>query len=189
MSSVAVLFAREDSIYKVMPECDVWDKTRDARNWPGGNSVIAHPPCRLWGRLRAFANFVPGEKELAVWAVERVHQWGGVLEHPAGSKLWEYCNLPRPGSRDKWDGWTAAIPQFWFGHKAEKASWFYIVGCAPRELPQVPLVLGEPAYVVQTRKRIDYRPHIPKADRDRTPRDAALWLISIAQIAARNLRA
>jgi hypothetical protein len=33
---VAVLFARKDSIYKTMPECDVWDIERDAREWPGG---------------------------------------------------------------------------------------------------------------------------------------------------------
>ena len=29
--TVAVLFARSDSIYKSMPECDVWDIERDAR--------------------------------------------------------------------------------------------------------------------------------------------------------------
>lgn len=30
---IAVLFARADSIYKTLPECDVWDATRDARKW------------------------------------------------------------------------------------------------------------------------------------------------------------
>lgn len=185
---VAVLFAREDSIYKLMPECDVWDRIRDARNFPGGTSVIAHPPCRLWGRLRHFAKVVPGEKELAIWAVEQVRKWGGVLEHPFRSTLWDGAALPRPGIVDSFGGWTAAIPQFWLGHKAEKATWFYIVGCEPDELPEVPLVLGEPIYVVQSRKRIAYRPHIPKADRERTPFEAARWLISIAQIAARKFR-
>ncbi len=28
---IAVLFARKDSIYKSLPECDVWDAERDAR--------------------------------------------------------------------------------------------------------------------------------------------------------------
>ena len=28
---VAVLFARADSNYKAMPECDVWDAERDAQ--------------------------------------------------------------------------------------------------------------------------------------------------------------
>ena len=187
VSRIAVLFAREDSIYKLMPECDVWDKTRDALSWPGGASVIAHPPCRLWGRLRTFANVVPGEKELAVWAVDQVRKWGGVLEHPFGSTLWEFCGLPRAGKRDEFGGWTATFPQFWLGHKAEKATHFYIVGCEPDEAPQIPMVFREPQYVVQTRKRADYRPHIPKADRERTPFEAARWLISIATKAATNL--
>ena len=120
---VAILFARVDSVYKSIPGCDVWDAERDARKWPGGSPVVAHPPCRLWGRLRHFANVVPGEKELATWAVEKVREYGGVLEHPHGSLLWRVMNLPRLGARDEWGGWTAALPQFWLGHKAEKASW------------------------------------------------------------------
>jgi len=31
---VSVLFARPDSVYKTLPDCDVWDKERDALNWP-----------------------------------------------------------------------------------------------------------------------------------------------------------
>jgi hypothetical protein len=34
-SVVAVLFAREDSIYKTMPNVDVWDAARNALNWQG----------------------------------------------------------------------------------------------------------------------------------------------------------
>ena len=53
---VSVLFARADSAYKTLPGCDVWDKDRNAMlcddDWP----VVAHPPCRAWGRLRTFAN-------------------------------------------------------------------------------------------------------------------------------------
>lgn len=36
MKSVAVLFARADSIYKTMPQCDVYDIERDARTTRGG---------------------------------------------------------------------------------------------------------------------------------------------------------
>lgn len=75
--TVAVLFARRNSIYKTLPGCDVWDIERDARLWPGGMPVVAHPPCRAWGQLRHFARPVPGERELAILAVDQVRRWGG----------------------------------------------------------------------------------------------------------------
>jgi hypothetical protein len=162
----------------------VWDADRDALKWPGGTSVVAHPPCRAWGLLRRFANPVPGEKELALWAVEQVRKWGGVLEHPFGSTLWSAPEvpLPQPGKFDEFGGWTLAAPQFWFGHKAEKATWFYIVGVRPGDLPTIPLVLGEAEFVVQSRKRSNYRRHISKADRERTPIQAAQWLVDVARL-------
>lgn len=97
--TVTVLFARRDSIYKTLPDCDVWDADRDARLWPGGTPVVAHPPCRLWGRLRHFARKTKGERQLAIMAVRRVRQWGGVLEHPAGSRLWAKASLPPLGKQ------------------------------------------------------------------------------------------
>lgn len=178
---IAVLFARADSVYKQLPSCDVWDADRDACKWGGGVPVVAHPPCRAWGRLRAFAKPRPDEKDLARWAVVQVRKFGGVLEHPAGSTLWPDQGLPNPGMRDVWGGWTFAAPQKWWGHKAEKATWFYIVGCEPFDIPPVPLVLGEAAYVVQSRKRTDHRPHITKAEREETPLSLALWLVELAR--------
>jgi len=76
-TAVAVLFARRDSIYKTMPDCDVWDIERDARKWPGGCPVVAHPPCRAWGQLSHMANPRPDEKELAIFAVDQVRKFGG----------------------------------------------------------------------------------------------------------------
>ena len=179
--TVAVLFARADSIYKTLPGTDVYDIDRDARTWGGGSPAVFHPPCRAWGRLRAFANPRPDEKDLARWSVLQIRTFGGVLEHPAGSTLWADQGLPLPGQSDVWGGWTLAAPQKWWGHKAEKASWFYIVGCGPRDIPAVPLVLGEASYVVQSRKRHDYRPHIKKSEREQTPPDLAVWLVELAQ--------
>ena len=181
MKTVAVLFARADSVYKTLPGVDVWDEARDARQWPGSGPAVAHPPCRAWGRLRAFANPAPHEKDLARFAVARIREFGGVLEHPAGSTLWADQGLPVPGLRDEFDGWTLAAPQKWWGHKAEKASWFYIVGCEPADVPAIPLVLGDARYVVQSRKRHDYRPHITKAEREHTPPELAVWLVDLAR--------
>lgn len=74
-----------------------------------------------------------------------------------------------------------AAPQKWWGHKAEKATWFYVVGCAPDAIPPLPYVMGEAAYVVQSRKRSDYRPHITKAEREHTPQALAEWLVELAR--------
>lgn len=181
VKTVAVLFADSDSIYKRIPGCDVWDAERDARHWPGGAPVVAHPPCRAWGRLRTFANVPEGERELAILGVEFVRGWGGVLEHPYKSTLWPHLRLPLPGERDFYGGFTIALPQWWLGHKAEKASWFYIVGISPNEVPEVPLKLGEAEFVIQSRKRSAYRPHVKKRERSATPRECADWLLAIAR--------
>jgi hypothetical protein len=182
MTTVAALFVRADSHYKTMAGVDAYDMERDARTYDGPWPVVAHPPCRAWGRLRTFSNPRPDERNLARLAVAMVREWGGVLEHPQGSTLWPAQRLPLPGRRDSFGGWTLAAPQKWWGHKAEKASWFYVVGCDPAQAPAIPLVLGEAAYVVQSRKRHDYRPHITKAKREHTPPELAEWLVSLARI-------
>lgn len=179
MHEIAVLFARADSVYKNLPECDVYDLERDALTWSGGVPVVAHPPCRAWGRLRTFAKPRPGERELALWAVEQVRAHGGVLEHPVASLLWPEAGLPPPGQRDAFGGWTLPIHQHWFGHRAEKSTLLYIVGCEPSAIPPLPLRLDEPTHVVQT-KRHDARPHISKAEREHTPPDLARWLVELA---------
>jgi hypothetical protein len=193
MDAVAVLFARADSFYKTIPGCDVWDAERDARKWQGGAPVVAHPPCRAWGQLRHFAKPRPDEKELAVWAVAQVRKFGGVLEHPARSTLWPHCGLPLPGHRDEFGGWTLPIFQSWWGHRAEKSTRLYIVGCAPIDVPVMPLVLGETSHVVSPggapradgsrRRKGDpgWRPSIRKAEREHTPPQLAEWLVELAK--------
>jgi len=181
MRRIAILFARSDSNYKSLPGCDVWDAERDAIRWPGGSPVVAHPPCRAWGRLRTFAKPRPDEKQLALWAVDQVRKFGGVLEHPAYSTLWGAKALPKYQERDEFGGWTLPISQMWWGHRAEKMTWLYIVGCAPVDVPAIPLVLGEASHVVQSRKRNDHRPHITKAEREHTPPALAEWLCELAR--------
>jgi hypothetical protein len=192
--TVAVLFARADSHYRALPECDVWDKARDARKWPGGCPVIAHPPCRGWGRLRGLANPEPGEKELAFFAIDQVQRHGGVLEHPAGSTLWRKAHLPAPMERGVC-GWTLPIDQFWFGHRAKKATWLYIVGIEPEQVPRIPIVLGDAPCVCGPAGRrrdggrlhkgdLGWRPEITKAERELTPPALAAWLVALARQAS-----
>jgi hypothetical protein len=183
MNQVAVLFARSDSNYKKMPICDVWDKERDARNWSGGCPVVAHPPCRAWGQLRQFAKPEPGEKELAVLAVDLIRKNGGVLEHPKGSTLWLEKNLPRPGQRDEFGGFTFHIDQYWFGHKAKKETFLYMCGCRQAVLRDFPISFGWPTHVVNTKLKKGqpgWRPEITKAEREHTPPLLAEWLVETA---------
>jgi hypothetical protein len=192
LSMVAVLFARADSVYKTIPGCDVYDIDRDARNYAGALPVIAHPPCRAWGAMRTFAKPRPDEKDLAIFAVDQVRRYGGVLEHPKRSLLWPTVGLPGPGcGRDRFGGWTLPIFQNSFGHRAEKATLLYIVGCAPIDIPEMPIVLGDATHVIArqgtrpdgTRKRKgdrDWRPEVSKAEREHTPPALAAWLYALA---------
>lgn len=179
---IPVLFAMPDSVYKSMPAADVYDEARDARTYPGGRPIVAHPPCRAWSRLRMQSKHPPTEPALALWAVEQVRTFGGVLEHPAASKLWPAAGLPMPGCpADTFGGYTIALEQFHFGHRAAKPTWLYIVGCPPWFLPVIPFREGEPSHVVQTRKRgPGARPHLGKKERSATPPAFAAWLLDVA---------
>lgn len=164
---VAILFARPDSIYKTLPGCDVWDIDRDARKWPGGCPVVAHPPCRAWGNLRHFSKPRPDEKELAVSAAAQVQIFGGVLEHPRRSTLWKACNLPAPNKSDALGRFTICLPQSWFGHKAEKMTLLYIVGLKPCDLPDIPFSIQEPSHVIGTSRNHRDRPEVTKSEREK----------------------
>ena len=184
---VAVLFARKDSNYKRFRCADVWDKERNALNWPGGCPVVAHPPCRAWGRLRHFAKPEPGEKELALWAVDQVRAWGGVLEHPEGSSLWPAAGLPKPGDRrDEFGGFSLTVDQHWWGHRARKRTWLYIVGVDRSKVPAIQPTFLEPEFVVSPKGGLrkgmpGWKPHIRKDEREHTPPAFAEWLLELAR--------
>jgi hypothetical protein len=185
---VAVLFARSDSIYKTLGlGVDVWDAVRDARGYDGRDPVVAHPPCRAWGKLKQFAKPRDDEKQLAFFAVDQVREKGGVIEHPAGSSLWDEAGLPGAGRGfDEFGGWTLPISQSWFGHKAEKKTLLYIVGCNPCDIPSFPISLDAITHVVAngkgTRKgKQRWRPMITKAEREHTPLQLANWLVNLAE--------
>lgn len=180
---IAALFVRSDSIYFTLPGVDAWDKERNALNWPGGYPVVAHPPCRAWGKMRHFSKPEPGEKYLALWAISQVRRWGGVLEHPAHSLLWPVADLPEPGKRDAYGGFTLSAPQYWWGHKTDKATRLYVCGCAPDDLPPLPYRLGFPEYAINLRQdRPNYRrvKLLPRKERDVTPPNFARWLLGVA---------
>jgi hypothetical protein len=189
MKTVAVLFARKDSIYKTMEGCDVWDIDRDARNWPGGCPIIGHPPCRAWGALGHIAKPRPDEKALAPWCIEQIRKYGGVLEHPRASKLWPFMELPEPdGKPDKWGGFTILWRQYHWGHLADKPTKFYICGIAKRNV-FLPFRMGRGSHTITTnhtapsykRNKHLLRPELLPAEREKTPPALAQWLVDLAR--------
>jgi hypothetical protein len=179
---IAALFVRADSVYKAMPDVDAWDAERDARKWAGGSPLVAHPPCRSWGRMRQFAQPREDEKDLARFAVAMVRKYGGVLEHPAESTLWADQFLPRPGrAPDAFGGWSFAVDQFHFGHRAEKSTWLYVVGVHPDDIPPIPFREGRPTHCVRPTKSYPRLPSITKAEREHSPAEFAKFLVELAR--------
>lgn len=174
---ISVLCARPDSVYKNIPGLDVYDKERDMRNFNGNNPIIAHPPCRAYGRLRHFANPEKGERQLSVKCLRHIRNNGGVLEHPYSSILWKKCNLPNNGKTDKYGGITLVIDQHWFGHKAKKSTKLYIVGLTYNDLPEIPMDLDYPEYVVARHSNSQHNKEITKSEREHTPIMLANFLI------------
>jgi hypothetical protein len=192
MQTVAVLFARADSYYKTLSGVDVYDIERDARTWPGGCPVVAHPPCRAWASLRNWAKPREGEKDLAHIAIAHVREFGGVLEHPLLSTLWKVAGLPEPGAFDSFGGWTLIVDQHWFGHRARKRTRLYICGVRPADIPVMPMKLGEATHTVglwSGRDRATCRPSITKPEYEGTPPELARWLVALARSCAHSLAA
>jgi hypothetical protein len=134
------LFVATDGAYFGLPDVDPWDVRRDARLYAGPHPVVAHPPCQLWVNFAAL-NFKryggehnrPGnDGGCFAAALRSVRRWGGVLEHPAGSKAWDHYGITRPTGawwgRDMISGWTTEVWQSAYGHAARKRTWLYFVG-------------------------------------------------------------
>lgn len=170
--TVAALYVRADGFYAAMPNVDAWPVERDATRYEGPHPVVAHPDCAPWGRYRTIA---PTHKraDLAVRAVDQVRWWGGVLEHPAASHLWVARDLPEPGElQDQWGGWSLLIRQSWWGHRAPKPTWLYIVGKSPGELPPLPPPVPDPGGRVEL---------MAQRERELTPPALAAWLVEVAR--------
>ena len=160
MRTVAALYIDPRGPYPKMPGVDCWDEARDARKYEGADPVVAHPPCQLWVNFAAL-NYKryggehnrPGNDggcfELALWAVR---MFGGVLEHPAGSKAWDRFALlkPRllgwqqvalPWPHAAGTSWVCEVWQSAYGHKARKRG-FTTVAAVPQSMPIGPVSLG-----------------------------------------------
>jgi hypothetical protein len=171
-----------------------WDAKRDARTYAGPWPIVAHPACGPWGYLKYIYEGGEGGPELGCIAVRQVRAWGGVLEHPAESKLWEACEIPKPGeSRDAHGGWTIEVNQVDYGHVARKRTWLYLVRVDPEIAAWRPPV-REPTHWVSGCRNLSCghnHGHVPPGmkicsaeQRRRTPPFFAEWLVLMAESAA-----
>jgi hypothetical protein len=154
---IAALFVQAGGSYYGLDGVDPWDETRDARQYAGPYSVVAHPPCQRWGKLWAGQPLWikrTGERKTKgddagcfAAALDAVRTWGGVLEHPEHSHAWDHFNLNAPPRRGGWimadffGGWTCCVEQGRYGHYARKPTWLYAWGC---DLPELDWGKGEP---------------------------------------------
>lgn len=109
---IAALYVRTGGTYFGLPGVDPWDEKRDARKYDGPHSVIAHPPCQRWGKMYfgqplavskgATKKKLGDDGGCFSLALDAVRRWGGVLEHPAGSKAWDYYGLKKPLRSGGW---------------------------------------------------------------------------------------
>ncbi len=163
-----------------------YDEKRNAKTYAGPWPVVAHPPCGPWSSLRGLSREMT--KDCGPHAVEMVRCYGGVLEHPRGSTLFEFCGLPRPGALpDAWGGLTFEVAQCDWGHVARKRSWLYTVGVPLSALPVAP-PSREPTHWVSGVHTPGARGRPPPGikicsaqQRRRTPAAFAQWLVSIAR--------
>ncbi len=136
---IAALYVEPRGVYFNQAGIDPWDEARDATKYRGPYPVVAHPPCQRWSRLAKLAHDrygapPPGDDGGVFEASLRSLQtYGGVLEHPRGSKAFAAYGIRRPFPGDGWqsDGpgvWVCEVHQSAYGHRAQKATWLVYVG-------------------------------------------------------------
>ncbi len=159
---IAALYVQTGGAYYGLPDVDPWDEVRDARQYAGPHPVVAHPPCQRWGDMWMGSPLVIARtgvrKKLGddggcfASALAAVRKFGGVLEHPEGSRAWAFYGLNAPPREGGWvmadweGGWTCRVEQVAYGHIVRKPTWLYAARCDlpslawgvdPRKLPSM----------------------------------------------------
>lgn len=140
LRQIAALFVLVDGPYANQPGVEIWHKDRDARRYLGPHPVVAHPPCERWGRYWSGGPSAKVKRKLGddngcfTSALKSVRMWGGILEHPEASHAFKHHGILTPPRKGGWvsagdgKGYVCCVEQGWYGHKARKATWLYVVG-------------------------------------------------------------
>ncbi len=199
---IAALYVETKGTYFGLDDVDPWDESRDAREYFGPHSVVAHPPCARWGRYWNGGPSAKVRRKLGdddgcfAAALEAVSMWGGVIEHPEGSHAWRAFGIPTPPKSGGWfacigGGWTCCVEQCHYGHPARKATWLYVRGVvAPPPLIWGPSSSGdrldEGVHTAEERRRATKTgrcQRLSKRQRSATPKAFRDLLLSIARSA------
>jgi len=148
--TVAALYVDPDGVYSTADDVECWGVEQDARAYPGPYPVVAHPPCKRWGKYwyggpSANVRLRKGDDEgCFASALCSLRRWGGVLEHPEASAAWKWHGLNTPPRGGGWvradpfgwrDAWTCCVEQGHYGHRARKATW--LLACGAGDLPRL----------------------------------------------------
>lgn len=146
---IAALYVETGGVYFNLPGVHPWDKERDARMYRGPFPVVAHPECQRWGRFWHGSTRKPHQFRLGedggcfASALTSARNYGGVIEHPAGSRAWEFFGLRKPREGEGWvkadefGGWTCQVDQKHYGHEAPKPTWLLAYHLAEEDLPEL----------------------------------------------------
>lgn len=192
---IAALFVQKGGVYFGLPDVDPWDEKRDARTYPGPHSVVAHPPCGSWSKLapinlKRWGAKIGADGGCFRAALHSVRLYGGVLEHPAGSRAWSEFGLLAPNAfgwtKDAFGGgWVCEVSQAAYGHAARKHTWLYAVTGDP---PVLSWARPAPTAVVSNLEEgYTYLPRLTKKEASKTPvafRDALLSIARSVQVTA-----
>lgn len=203
--SAALYVLARSSPYAEIDGVDLWPKSRDARLYPGPWPVLAHPPCGHWSRSVAPRTHDTPEhdRDLAPLAVGQVRRWGGIVEHPRRSKLWDRADLalPRPASygaapmlapRDDFGGFSVEVRQCDWGDKRRKSTWLYFCHVDPARvvLPEPRSPAPSPDHIPPRRRRDGkglyarcWSDAMGSQERKRTVPKLAHWLVDLAATA------
>lgn len=184
---IAALYIDPRGPYPKLPRVDCWDEKRDAKLYSGPYPVVAHPPCGPWSKTRHLCT--KQDPECGKYAVRQVQEFGGVLEHPEHSQLWNWAGLPKPGdATDHHGGRTYLVRQIWWGHPCDKPTWLYVVRVnqriVMRAIREAERRGGEPTHCVCTGPRqLKRLPVASKPMKRRTPPWLAATLVEWANAA------
>jgi hypothetical protein len=193
--TIAALYVDRLGPYPRMPDVFCMGEREDARTYDGDAPIVAHPPCGPWSKLRHLCNAATlATADCGPRAVEQVRRWGGVLEHPEHSGLFDYMAMVKPkDATDSYNGRTYLVNQVDWGHCCVKPTWLYIVGVDQQRVMRSirnARGTGTPTHCICTGPRqLKRLPVASKPLKRRTPPLFAEWLVSLARSSSVSTKA